>query len=287
VEVLSHPDLRWFFPRERLSGSDVTPEDVLEDIAEGIAARVKDHGLYDRPSGKNAIYVATVRAIVHAASLTPSLAKRKVFIIGDADRMVPQEGTEQAANAFLKLLEEPPDDTTLILTTSEPGALLPTIRSRVSAVRAAPLSEKEMREFAVDPLVRERLGAGTAATALRLANGAPGMLMSLEAHEKALNAARELLAASAGGRVAWSRAALSQQNFDARGFFSDLLDALTVLLAERQREAVAQQDEALALAAARAIEAVEKAKERAAGNHNPQLLAATLMPSLAPIGTNE
>lgn len=285
VASLAHPDLRWFFPRERLSGSDVGTEDVLEDIAEGIAKRVKDQGLYARPSGKEAIYVATVRAIVSVASMTPSLARRKVFVIGDADRMVPQEGTEQAANAFLKLLEEPPDDTTIIMTTSEPGALLPTIRSRVSAIRAAPLRESEMRAFADDPVVRERLGgAGTSDTALRVAAGAPGSLLSLEEHDKALRGARELLEASAKGRAEWSRAALAVGGADARGFFSDLLDALTVVLAERQRDAVAQQDEARALAASRAIEAVEKAKERAAGNANPQLLAADLVPALSATG---
>ena len=48
-----------------------------------------------------------MRAIVQQASLTPAMAAKKVFIIGDADRMVPQEGAEFAANAFLKLLEEP------------------------------------------------------------------------------------------------------------------------------------------------------------------------------------
>ena len=58
-------------------------------------------------------------------------------MIGDAERMVAQEGSDQAANAFLKLLEEPPADTTLILTSSEPGALLPTIRSRSVSVRVA------------------------------------------------------------------------------------------------------------------------------------------------------
>lgn len=282
---LAHPDLRWFFPRERLSGSDVGPADVQEDMADAIARRVKDNGLYARPSGKEALYVATVRTIVQAASMTPALAKRKVFIVGDADRMVPQEGTEQAANAFLKLLEEPPADTTLLLTTSEPGALLPTIRSRVSAVRAAPLAERDMRAFASHPFVQERLGAGgTSATALRVAGGAPGALMALDAHEKAIAAARDLLEASGKGRAAWSRAALSVGAAEARGFFSDMLDALSVLLAERQRDAVAQQHEARALAISGALGAVEKAKERAAGNANPQILAATLAPALARTG---
>ena len=47
------------------------------------------------------------------------------MVIGDAERMVVQEGTDVAANAFLKLLEEPLPDTTLLLTSSDPGALLP------------------------------------------------------------------------------------------------------------------------------------------------------------------
>jgi hypothetical protein len=67
----------------------------------------------------------------------------------------------------------------------------------------------------------------------------------------------------------------------ARGFFTDLLDALTLLLAEHLRDAVAQQHEARARSIGTAIEAVEKAKERASGNANPQLLAASLVPFLA------
>jgi DNA polymerase-3 subunit delta' len=281
ASTLSHPDLRWYFPRERLTGSDIGPDDVHQDMAEGIAERVKLHGLYQPPSGRQAIYVATVRSLVQAAVMTPALARRKIFVVGEAERMVPQAETEQAANAFLKLLEEPPADTTIILTTSEPGALLPTIRSRVSAIRAAPLAEPEMREFAADPFVRALLGdGGTSESALRTAGGAPGTLLSMSAHEKAVSAARDLLTASGKGREAWSRAALAVGAADARGFFSDMLDALTVLLAGHQRDAVAQQHEARALAISAAIEAVEKAKERASGNANPQLLAATLVPAL-------
>ena len=85
------------------------------------------------------------------------MARRKVFVIGDAERMVAQEGSDQAANAFLKLLEEPPEDTTIILTSSEPGALLPTIRSRVVAVRVPPLSGAEVSAFLADPVVAKQL----------------------------------------------------------------------------------------------------------------------------------
>ncbi|HUF29264.1 MAG TPA: hypothetical protein VMM77_01280, partial [Gemmatimonadaceae bacterium] len=280
--LLVHPDLHWFFPRPRLTASDAGPAEVEEDIAEAIAERVRANGLYLRPAGNEGIHVATVRTVVQRAVMTPALARRKVFVIGDAERMVAQEGAEYAANAFLKMLEEPPADTTMILTTSEPGALLPTIRSRVIALRAAPLSEREMREFSADPLVRERLGArAPGEAAFRIAGGAPGTLLAMEAHDEALVAARDLLASVTKGRATWSRAALAVGATGARGFFSDLLDALTLLLAEQQREAVAQQHEARARAIGTAIETVEKAKERASGNANPQLLAASLVPVLA------
>ena len=58
--------------------------------------------------------------------VTPALAPQKVAIIYEADRM-----NVESSNAFLKTLEEPPARTTLLLLTTRPYALLPTIRSRV------------------------------------------------------------------------------------------------------------------------------------------------------------
>src|SRR5439155_14582105 len=126
--------------------------------AQAIAERTAKNGLYTPPSGSDGIFVATMRAVVRAAAMSPALAHRKVFVVGDAERMVSQEGSDQAANAFLKLLEEPPADTTLILTSSEPGALLPTIRSRSVAIRVAPLTEAEVRAFLADAVVTSHLG---------------------------------------------------------------------------------------------------------------------------------
>lgn len=66
----------------------------------------------------------------------------------------------------------------------------------------------------------------------------------------------------------------------ARGAYSDALDALTVLLHQRARECVRRGDEAGALRAARAVDAVERASGRAAGNVNPQLVSAALLREL-------
>ena len=279
---LKHPDLQWIFPRPRLKDSDPSLEDVRDDYAEAVAERMSNSGLYAPPSGSEGIYVATVRALVRAASMSPASAKRKVFVLGDAERMVPQKDTDAAANAFLKLLEEPPADTTLILTSSEAGALLPTIRSRLVSVRVAPLPDEAVRRFMEDSAVREYLGSerskGSLEDLVAQAAGAPGRVLAGAALRQARTQAQRLLdAASSPDRASGYRAAFTQGAAGARGSFSDTLDALEVLLHDRVRESVRSGNDALASGAARALEAVERTKEQAEGNVNPQLLTAALI----------
>lgn len=281
ASVLAHPDLRWFFPRPRLSGASASSEEVLDDYADAISERAKNHGLYAPPGGTEAIYVASVRALVRLAAYTPTMGKRKIFIAGDAERMVPQEGAEAAANAFLKLLEEPPADTTLILTSSEPGALLPTIRSRVVSIRVAPLAEADVRRFVANETVGaslDRAGVvGGLDERVALAVGAPGALLGAGARGDAHAAAANLLAAVDSGRQEQLGAAFALGGSRARGFFTEVLDALTHLLHQRAREAVSRSDRRDALRAIEAVDAVEKVKEMAAGNVSPQLLGAALL----------
>ena len=284
---LHHPDIHWFFPRPRLKNADPDPTEVRQDMSEGIAERLENGGLYEPPGGDEALFVATVRAIVQTASMSPAMGRRKVFVIGDAERMVAQEGSDQAANAFLKLLEEPPSDTNLILTSSEPGGLLPTIRSRTVGVRVAPLAEPDVQAFLADPVVGNRLDlSADAATTelLHFAAGAPGRLVAREAWETALRQARRLLdAARSPDRGARMRVALTQGASGARGKFSDMLEALTVLVHDRSAAAAKRGDHRESLGAARAIDAIEIAKERADGNVNPQLVTAELLRQLAPL----
>ena len=279
--ALVHPDLHWFFPRPRLKDADPDPERVREDYRDAIAERVERQGLYGAADGTEAIFIAAVRALLQQAALSPALARRKVFIVGDAERMVPQEGSEQAANAFLKLLEEPPADTTLILTSSEPGALLPTVRSRVVAVRVAPLPEASMRQFLAHRVVAATLSESglpvSVEERLRLAQGAPGALLAATGLREALDQAGRLLAAATRGDASERlRLAFVQGSSKARGSFAQMLDALTVVIHQRVRTAVADGDPRAA-GAARALEAVERAKAMATGNVNPQLVSASLI----------
>jgi len=281
---LTHPDLHWIFPRPRLKDSDPDLEQVRDDYAEAIAERAAANGLYPAPSGNEGIYVATVRSIVQRAALSPAIGKRKVFIVGDAERMVPQEGADMAANAFLKLLEEPPADTTIILTSSEPGALLPTIKSRVVSVRVPLVSEKSVRAFVENPLVKKALDSVTRASAaerVRAAAGAPGRLLSGATEAKATMNARRIVDAATGGRASQMHAAaLAQGTMGARGGFADTLDALVELLGERVRDALHHNDTSKAASAAQAVDAVLQAQTHADGNVSPQLLTSKLIRDL-------
>lgn len=97
-----------------------------------------------RPAGKmRIISVDATRELIGKVQVSAAVAPRKVAILHEVDRM-----NTGAANVFLKTLEEPPANTTLLLLTTRPYALLPTIRSRCLHFRfptAAP-SEASAKE---------------------------------------------------------------------------------------------------------------------------------------------
>ena len=92
-----------------------------------------------RPESKSRrIVIEQIRDLEHALQMRASSSRRKVAIISDADRLQPQ-----AANAFLKTLEEPPKDSLLLLLSALPEALPETILSRCIAL---PLASDGQRE---------------------------------------------------------------------------------------------------------------------------------------------
>lgn len=281
-----HPDIRWLFPQPRTKrGPDPALEDVASECADAVAERVSAHGLYARPDGSNGLFLYHSRLLAHEAVRTPAMAARKVFVIGDAERMVPQLSSPDGANAFLKLLEEPPANTTLILTSSEPGALLPTIRSRVVSVRVPPLSDDDVRALLAEPSALEAAGGGPLDPLVRRARGAPGRLIGADGREAATKRARALLDAVHGGREQALRAAFTQGSSKARGAFSDVLDAMTEELNDRARNALLAGERSLAATAAKSVPLVEEAKRAAEGNLNPQLVCANLLSKLQELGT--
>jgi DNA polymerase III subunit delta' len=280
----THPDIHWYFPRPRLKDADPSAEDVEDDFREAVGERTKT-GVYAPPPPEDSILIATIRAMAHSAARRPALGERAIYVLGDADRLVVREDAELSAGAFLKVLEEPPPRATIVLTSSEPGALIPTIRSRVVALRVPPLSPDAVDAVLAEPAMQKAvLAAGLPPRAeeqRRLAAGAPGSLIARNDWADALASARSLLdAAVAADRRDQMRSALGQGFRGARASFSTSLDALTTILHERARAAVERGNSHGARVAARAIDAVEDAKERASGNTNPQLITSELLRQL-------
>ena len=95
-----------------------------------------------RPESKSRrIVIEQIRDLEHTLQMRAVNARRKVAIIPDADRLQPQ-----AANAFLKTLEEPPKDSLLLLLSSLPEALPETILSRCIAIPIATNGERENKD---------------------------------------------------------------------------------------------------------------------------------------------
>ena len=85
---------------------------------------------------KDAVDVASIRKVTPFLRMTSSEGSYRIVIIDDADTM-----NRSAQNALLKILEEPPEKTIIILVTHRLGALIPTIRSRTRLVNFAPLDK--------------------------------------------------------------------------------------------------------------------------------------------------
>lgn len=132
-----------------------------------------------KPQSKSRqILIDEVRQFEHQLSLATARGRLKIGIIADADCM-----GEEAQNAFLKTLEEPGPDTLLVLITSRPRRLLPTIRSRcqaVSLLRNRKEYGAQMAHGLFDVLSTLRRGSG-AAVGLRAAARLRGMFSELHA----------------------------------------------------------------------------------------------------------
>jgi DNA polymerase III subunit delta' len=91
------------------------------------------------------IRIAAVREIQEQMKCKPLEARRRVFIINDADKL-----NDEAANALLKMLEEPSPSNVLILITARPYSMLSTIISRCQHMRFNPLRPDTVAKFLVD-----------------------------------------------------------------------------------------------------------------------------------------
>jgi DNA polymerase-3 subunit delta' len=120
------------------------------------------------------IRIEEIRLVDEGLSFKPYEGRKKVVIIDDAEAM-----TISAANAFLKTLEEPPEDSVIVLVSSKPDVLPPTIRSRCSRINFAPLPVESCRE-----VLEKKVSNKNSELLARLSLGRPGVALSTDLLEE-------------------------------------------------------------------------------------------------------
>jgi DNA polymerase-3 subunit delta' len=142
----------------RISRVNYPQRDDSDDWNQIIWSDHPDVGVVVAP--KRVLRVQQMRQIEREANFRPFEGKARVFLIDEADKL-----NDASANALLKILEEPPATAHIILLTSRPAMLLPTIRSRCQVIRFAPLAPDEISSFLVDKKLSDKKTAEVRARA--------------------------------------------------------------------------------------------------------------------------
>jgi DNA polymerase-3 subunit delta' len=140
----------------------------------------------DRGRLRSEIVVDDARAVAGFLHLTPAEGGWRIVVIDGVEEM-----NRSAANAVLKIVEEPPAQALILLVSHAPGRLLPTLRSRCRRLALAPLDEAIIQRILAEQ--RPHLASDDARALARLAEGSAGRALEL-ADQGGLGLLRELLA---------------------------------------------------------------------------------------------
>ncbi len=146
---LQHPNITYVFPTPApksgtnqstmLSGlTDIQVENIRNEMHK----KGQDPFYHMSIDGARAIRVASIRAAKRGASMSASQSGRRFLLVFEADKM-----NQEAANAFLKTLEEPGAELTIILTTARKDMMLDTIMSRCQQVQLHPFDEEQIAAY--------------------------------------------------------------------------------------------------------------------------------------------
>jgi DNA polymerase-3 subunit delta' len=124
-----------------------------------------------RPAESQEFPIERMREVCHSFALKSARGRGKVVLIDDADDL-----NEEAANCFLKTLEEPPPRSLLILLGSSPDRQLPTVRSRCQVIRFSPLPPSLVDEILQQSGVED---AALRGRLVQIAGGSPGRALEV------------------------------------------------------------------------------------------------------------
>jgi len=119
------------------------------------------------------IKLGQVRQVIHVAYYRPPVESKRTFTIFTSSAFM-----KEAANSLLKVLEEPPEHTSLILLTENPQEMLPTIRSRAVIHRLGAIPASDLEALLAER--RPELKPADRALAARLAEGAVGRALTMD-----------------------------------------------------------------------------------------------------------
>lgn len=148
INNFNSPFVKFIFPLPA-GGKDSDDDDSVSDLKqddyeilrEEISKKIEDVYHKIRIPKANFIRISSIRDIKNSIYFSEA-NKKKVYIISDADMM-----NSQSANALLKVLEEPPKNSILILTTSRLNSLLPTIAGRCQKVQFDEISLENLKSY--------------------------------------------------------------------------------------------------------------------------------------------
>lgn len=176
-EGIGKATLAYQFARLVLAGTD--PQGAMRRVTAGthadmlVIARGMDE---KRQRLRTEIVLDDVRPVSTFLHRTAAEGGWRIVIVDGAEHL-----NRNAANALLKLLEEPPSRALLLLTCSAPGRLLPTMRSRCRTLRLAPLTTGAMHEV-MSGLLPD-LTPDERQSLIDLSDGSPGRAMALAADD--------------------------------------------------------------------------------------------------------
>jgi len=282
---------------ERGEGADAATVERIPLILQShpdVWALVPDPVRLKSPVARPMLRIGQIRAVRRAAYFQPT-GRRRVFIIDGAETM-----RTDVANVFLKILEEPPNSATLILTAPSAFSLLPTIVSRCMQFHFGPLPISEVETILKSHSDRKPSELRLAA---QLSEGSPGLALEMDvddAVEKRRTALRILERAARGQGFAQLFADTSALAKDRESSFEDLLAVFYGLLSDllelnsgvrspllrnphlsKELEALARSINAAWIA--RAMAGMDKLASGARRNLNRQLGLDALAASLSPV----
>lgn len=158
---LQHEKLKLIFPlpavrKKKDDGSGTSStigEGDMELVTEAIAKKAEDHFYKIKIPKSNRIIIQSIRELRKTLYLKSEPSGRKIVLIFDAHLL--SVGMGEAANALLKILEEPPENTTMILVTDHVELLLPTILSRCQRIGIPRLKDIFIRDWLQMKMVKD------------------------------------------------------------------------------------------------------------------------------------